>query len=59
MTPIPVRLPPEQLVWLERQTIAGISRAQAIRLCIHAAMDRGEPLIPTQQQQDTTTTTAA
>lgn len=58
MQPIPVRIPPDQLAWLDRQTLAGISRAQAIRLCIHAAMDRGEPLIRQHQQQDTTTTAA-
>jgi hypothetical protein len=58
MKPIPVRLAPEQLAWLDRQTLAGLSRAQAIRLCIHAAIDRadrGEPLIQQAQHHITTT----
>lgn len=40
-----LRLPPDQIAWLDQQAAApGLSRAQAIRLCIWAAMNRGEPL---------------
>lgn len=48
--PLNVRLHPEQLNWLDSQALRGLSRADAIRLCIWAAMDRG-PLL--QQEHST------
>lgn len=40
-----LRLPPDQIAWLDQQAAApGLTRAQAIRLCIWAAMNRGDDL---------------
>jgi hypothetical protein len=54
--PINLRLHPEQLHWLDAQTLRGLSRADAIRLCIWAAMDRGALL---QHEHSTPNTQAA
>ena len=39
-----LRLPPDQIAWLDQQAAPGLTRAQAIRLCIWAAMNTGKPL---------------
>lgn len=40
-----LRLPPDQIAWLDQQAAApSLTRAQAIRLCIWAAMNTGKPL---------------
>jgi hypothetical protein len=60
MQPVSVKIPETQRDWLDQQAqlITGLTRSDAIRLCIAAAMNRGEPLIRQHQQQDTNTTAA-
>jgi hypothetical protein len=49
--PVPVRLTQTQLHWLESQTQSGsMPRSAVIRLCIEAAMKRGDILAPVQAQ---------
>jgi hypothetical protein len=49
--PVPVRLTPAQLQWLESQTQGGsLPRNAVIRLCIEAAMKRGDILAIGQAQ---------
>jgi len=49
--PVPVRLTPAQLQWLESQTLGGsLPRNAVIRLCIEAAMKRGDILAAGQVQ---------
>lgn len=49
--PVPVRLTQAQLHWLESQTQGGsMPRNAVIRLCIEAAMKRGDILAPVQVQ---------
>jgi hypothetical protein len=57
MHPVSVKLPPEQRHWLEAQArlLDGLTRSDAIRLCVAACMLRGEPLIQ-QAQHDITST---
>lgn len=49
--PVPVRLTQAQLHWLESQTQGGsLARNAVIRLCVEAAMKRGDILVPGQAQ---------
>jgi|APCry1669188879_1035177.scaffolds.fasta_scaffold15759_1 hypothetical protein len=53
MHPVPVRLTPQQVAWIDRQSRCGsLTRSAAIRLCIQRAMESRAPLLPRATDSD-------